>query len=181
MADAALTFWDHPDPRRAIAKAVWLQRRAVMTDAVRACLPQFPIGQPAVTVLGDDEHLARALSLDLGIAVTNVVDGRPMPSHVVVAELDPADGHQERVDLLSRAFSWVRPAGKCVLVATVVAPPGPNRGRLPSLGQLVRELGLAWRETYHVDDIRSVRWLTEPFVRGVVLTITSLNVPPEPQ
>jgi hypothetical protein len=176
-----LTFWDHPDPRRAIAKAVWLQRRALMVDAVRACLTEFPIGQPAVTVIGDDERLARALSLDLGVPVTQVIDGRPMPSHVVVAELDPTEGHQERVDLLSRALSWVRPAGKCVLVATVVAPPGPTRGRVPSLGQVVRELGLAWRECYHVGDVRSVRWLTEPFVRGVVLTITSLDVPREPQ
>lgn len=174
-------FWEHPDPEQVTAKGVWLQRREVMAGAARHCLREFPVDEPRIALLGDDEDLAKALSLDLGMPVRHVADEPPTPVHVVVTELDSAVGHRERIDLLVRAFGWLRPAGKCVLIGTVVAPPGPNRGRVASAGQLVRELGLAWRESYHVDDFRSFRWLTEPFVRGVVLTVTSLAAPTEPQ
>jgi hypothetical protein len=181
MSDPPLLFWDHPNPQQAVAKAVWLQRREVMAGAALTCLRDFPVDEPKIAFFGRDEDLANALSLDLGIAVTPGLDEARAPAHVVVTELDPVLGHRERVDLLAQAFAWLRPAGKCVLVGTVVAPPGRNRGRMASAGQLVRELGLAWRESFHVDEFRSFRWLTEPFVRGLVLTITSLDVPPEPR
>jgi hypothetical protein len=61
-----------------------------------------------------------------------------------------------------------------VVIATVVAAPGEDRSLLPSMCQLIEELTRATALALHVDEIRSVRWGDEPFIRGVVVSATSL-------
>jgi hypothetical protein len=179
VTGSQLGFLDHPDPGRKIRKAAWLQTRRLVAQGVQACLPQFTVARPAVAYLTEDVSLPRALSADLGLPVTRLRPGdRPESGHVVALQLDAEARAADRLVLLSTALSSLRPSGKCVLIGTVVAGPD-GASETPSMGRLMAEIDQAWGGGFHVDDLRSFRWLDEPFVRGVVLTLTALRTPVE--
>jgi hypothetical protein len=168
---------DQPDGRVRTRKAVWRQHRQLVADSVNAALDGMPYGDARVSILGADEALVRAVARDCRVAVSNTGSedaGGEGVDHVAVLVV-PRATSGERVDALRRCHRRVRHRGVLVVVATVVVAPGDDPRLVPSVSVLTEELNLATGLAIHVDDIRSVRWAGEPFVRGVAISATSLT------
>ncbi len=173
---------DQPDADERTQKAIWRQVRTAVGEHVTTMLRDLA-GVPRVSLLGDDAALADALAVDLGVEVRHVPAdgdhaGEPGPSrdHVVVLPLPTPATAATRLDRVRVAVARLRPAGRIVLVATVVASQGdPAATRAPSISQLAEEIDLATGGAVHLDDMQSLRWSGEPLRRGVVLVLTSLS------
>jgi hypothetical protein len=181
MGDQTLLL-DQPDARLRTQKAVWRQLRGVLADVVSTALAEAPVGEPRVTLMCTDLSLGRILAVDLGRHV-NLVDltepaGPPgVRDHVTVLVLPPGLPAGERIDHLRKAHRRLRPAGWLVVVATVVAAPGEQGVRPPSMSELIEELQRATGVGVTIEELRSLRWSNEPMSRGVVISATCLSTP----
>ncbi len=169
---------DQPDAHERTRKAIWRQVRAAVGAAVVEILPDVP-GVPRVSLLDDDAALAAALAVDVDVEVRLVTADEPEPGpprdHVVILPLSSPATAADRLAQMRAAVARLRPTGRIVLVATVVAGQGdPADTRAPSMSQLAEEVDLAMGGAVHLDRMQSLRWSGEPIHRGVVLLLTSL-------
>ena len=179
MTDLGELVTDQPDLTARSRKGAWLQMRRLVSESLAAAVESQPFGSLHATLVGGDERLARAAEADCAVAVgyaATVADVPPRSSEHVAIVLLPQVAAAERVELLRAAHRSVRPAGVLVIVATVVVVPGEHRSLIPSMRQLVEELNDASGLAVHVDELRSVRWNEEPYVRGVILSATALSL-----
>lgn len=170
---------DQPDAHERNRKAIWRQVRAAVGAALAEILHDVA-GVPRVTLLDDDAALAAALAADLDVDVRLVARDDPDPGstrdHVVVVPLASPATAADRLAQVRTAVARLRPTGRIVLVATVVAGQGdPIPTRAPSMSQLSEEIDLATGGAVHLDRLWSLRWSGEPVRRGVVLVLTSLT------
>jgi hypothetical protein len=177
MRNLACVRDDSPDG--SVRLGVREQLRHLVSETLVSALEMQPFGSPRVTLVGGDEQLARAVEAECDIRVSDA-DGvaslpRSRSEHVAIVLL-PKVPAVERIELLRAAHQSVRPAGVLVVVATVAVAPGDNRDLIPSMRQLIEELNDASGLALHVDELRSVRWYGESFVRGVLVSGISLSV-----
>jgi hypothetical protein len=163
-----------PDPSARGRKTAFRQVVRLVGDEVRRFLGDS--GEGLVGVLDRSAPLARHIERATDAGVRDYSAGHPAPEspHVVVVWL--RDGGQtptERIEILSRALSLLHPGGRVVLVGNVVTEPGGEAN--PTISALVEEILHASHTLVHVEELRAVRWGTEPLARGVLISLTSLR------
>jgi hypothetical protein len=172
---------DLPDSRTRSKKAVWRQVTETLRVALVDALGRLQVDGVQAGVLAEDASHARALDRILPWRVTAFQAGRtpqqPAKSVDAVAVcLSGAEDQPFRVAQLEWAMSVLQPAGRFLLLATVVRS-GRSDDSPPSMSQLMGELQRASGTSLQVDDLRALRWANEPLHRGVLVTATSLVVP----
>lgn len=178
MKTEPIILLDQPDPRVRPQKAVWRQICGALTVAISDVLRGQPFEPTAISLIGSDSTLAAAVGKVLGRAVVAVqaTDNAEKMHDDVVAVILPELGKPEsRIVLLRNAFNRTRTTGGIIVAGTVVTRPGEDRRRTASIGQLLNEIDVATGTAIHIDAIQSIRWTNEPFVRGVIMTMTSLR------
>ena len=172
---------DLPDSRTRSSKAVWRQVTETLRVALVDVLGRLHVDGIQVGVLAEDASHARALDRTLPWRVTAFEAGRtpqrPAKSVDAVAVcLSGAEDQPFRMTQLEWALSVLQPAGRLLLLATVVRT-GRSDDSPPSMSQLMEELQRASGTSLQIDDLRALRWANEPLHRGVLVTATSLVVP----
>lgn len=169
------TLLDQPDPRVRPQKAAWRQLRGALTLGIADVIREQSCEPTDISLIGSDGTLAAAVSMDLGRRVVVPSDSPVMRDDIVAVTLPEIGSPESRIGLLTSAFERTRPTGGIVVAATVVARSGENPRRTPNISQLLEEINITTGTAIHVDAIQSIRWADEPFVRGVILTLTSLR------
>lgn len=178
MNTAPTILLDQADPKTRPQKAVWRQIREALSVAISDVLRGQPCEPISIRLISSDSTLAAAVSKTLGRAVgaAHAADSfESMHDDVVAVTLPEVGKPESRIALLRNAFNRTRPTGGIVVAATVVTRPGEDRRLTVSIRQLLEEINVATGAAIHIDAIQSIRWTNEPFVRGVILTITSLG------
>jgi hypothetical protein len=176
---------DLPDSRTRSKKAVWRQVTETLRVALVDALGRLQVDGVRVGVLAVDSSHARALDHTLPWRVTAFEPGRtpqrtaesPAKSVDAVAVcLSGAEDQPFRMTQLEWAMSVLQPAGRLLVLATVVRT-GRSDDSPPSMSQLMGELQRASGTSLQIDDLAALRWANEPLHRGVLVTATSLAVP----
>lgn len=178
MNTAPTILLDQPDPRVRPQKAVWRQICEALTVAISDVVGGQPCEPTAISLISSDSTLAAAVGKTLGrsvVAIQATDSPENMHDDIVAMTLPEVGKPESRIALLRNAFNRTRPTGGIVVAGTVVTRPGEDRRLTASIGQLLEEINLATGTAFHIDAIRSIRWTNEPFVRGVILTMTSLR------
>ena len=172
---------DLPDSRTRSKKAVWRQVTEALRVALVDALDRLQVDGVQAGVLAEDASHARALDRTLPWRVAAFEAGRTpqLPAQSVDAVavcLSGAEDQPFRMAQLEWAMRVLRPAGRLLLLATVVRT-GRSDDSPPSMSQLMEDLQRASGTSLQVDDLRALRWANEPLHRGVLITATSLVVP----
>ena len=177
MPTAEQGLLDLPSPATRADKAVWRQATSLLATALGDALATYDIESPQVAVSCASQSYVRFLRHVLP-SVTELAPGGPNPevrSHVLAVCLDGSETSPERIAALKRGFDNLRPAGRLVVLANVVAAPGVSVTP-PSMTRLIGELQWATGSGLQLEELRSIRWANEPFHRGVLMTMQSLSI-----
>ncbi|NYG56869.1 hypothetical protein [Nocardioides perillae] len=161
------------------AKLRHLQLSSALVEEARAATADVSEAGARIHVRGDASAHRSALVRAFGAtaAVTGPeLDDPPSPHVVAVVLPDGADADEVAAQALS-AREVLHPGGRVVLAAHVVTAPGGPANI--STSACVEALSRGFGTMVHVDRLRSLRLVGEPWSRVVVMTLTSLWPRPE--
>lgn len=184
---AELVFSHHPDPQRRADKARWRQRTEVLRSAITDAVARGGFPAPRIALVSETFTSPEQLRPEPGwwvrccdtlpgpsVAINSSALDESGPVHVLALELDaPRPG--QRMQLIGDACALLRPGG-CLLVLTdVVALPGSGLVP-PRMSQLIEEIQQSTGGLVHLEDITSIAWVQEPWRRGVLLALSTLQL-----
>lgn len=178
-----------PDRYGRIEKARWRQTLRLLEEdvsRVKTCLGNRHLFAALASPADDGLGTVLAARVRLAVQVLTHVDSekafvRRETHHIVAVthpELLPVP---LRMALFRRCARALRPNGRLLVIANVVgrfhlAPDGSPIAA-PTCSDLIAQLQTASGQGLMAEDVRSVRWGTEPVRRGASLSMVRLSTP----
>lgn len=186
MTSAEVLHW--PDRGLRAEKQKWRLTLELLERAFADARGAIGRERPRVALSTPLAGLADALGARLDLRLDTIdhagATGRPIrheSRHVVAVTHPEVLPLPIRMKLLRRCVRVVRPAGRIVVIATVVGRDRVGadgvRVSVPTCSGLLEQLEAASGQGLMVESLESVRWGDEPVRRGVALVMTRISPP----
>lgn len=173
---------DHPSPRRRASKRHWRQVVLLVERALAQARAELDPEVLRLSLSSPVVGLSTRLDARPGLRVGSLDPGPVEASsqHVVVITHPEESAVTDRMALFRRGIRALRPAGRLVVVASVVPSSQTTEdegAQVPSCSSLLEQLQTASGQGLHMEDLMAVRWGDEPMQRGAALSMTRISPP----